>query len=187
MIERDHRELSIRRQSELLGISRSTVYYQAPSQRDQNDVDELQEILGVLEGIPFYGYRKVALEMKKQGTNTTPKRVRRIMRKFGLKAIYAKPNLSKARKEHKKYPYLLSGKIIRHPNQVWASDITHIRLPGGQVYLVVILDLYSRKVLSWRLSNSMSADFCTEALEEALWRYAKSGDFQHGPGKPVYL
>jgi putative transposase len=182
MIEREHPELSIRRQSELLGICRSTVYYEAPSQKDQNDVDELQEILGVLEAIPFYGYRKVAVEMRKHGTDTTPKRVRRIMRKFGLKAIYAKPNLSRARKEHKKYPYLLSGKIIRHPNQVWACDITYIRLPGGHVYLVAILDLYSRKVLSWRLSNSMETAFCTEALQEAIDRYGIPAIFNTDQG-----
>lgn len=165
-----------------MGFSRSSVYYQAPTERDQADLDELQEILSILEVIPFYGYRKVAQEMKKHGTDTTPKRVRRIMRKFGLKAIFAKPDTSKSRKEHKKYPYLLSGKVIRHPNQVWASDITYLRLPGGHVYLVAIIDLYSRKVLSWRLSNSMKTDFCIEALEEALDRYGSPAIFNTDQG-----
>jgi putative transposase len=166
----------------LLGISRSTVYYQAPTEREQRDLDELQEILDLLKAIPFYGYRKSAGEMRKRGTDTTRKRVRRIMRKFGLKAIFAKPNLSKPRKEHKKYPYLLAGKAIRHPNQVWASDLTYIRLPGGHVYLVVILDLYSRKVLSWRVSNSMETAFCTEALQEALELYGSPAIFNTDQG-----
>lgn len=168
MIEKDHPDISIRRQSDLLGLSRSSTYYQRTDDRDERDVEELKEILKVLEVIPFYGYRKVTIELRKRGTITTRKRVRRIMRKFGLRAIFAKPNLSKPRKKHKKYPYLLSGKVIRYPNQVWASDLTYIRLPGGHVYLVAIIDLYSRKVLSWRLGNSMKADFCVEALEEAI-------------------
>jgi putative transposase len=126
MIEKEHPAISIRRQSELLGISRSAVYYQPGKVRDEHDIEELQEILKVLEVIPFYGYRKVVLELRKQGTISTRKRVRRIMRKFGLRAIFSKPNLSKARKEHKKYPYLLSGKVIRYPNQVWASDLARI-------------------------------------------------------------
>jgi len=182
MIEKDHPDISIRRQSELLGISRSAVYSQPVIDRDALDTTELQEILKVLETIPFYGYRKVAIELRKRGATTTRKRVRRIMRKFGLRAIFAKPNLSKARKEHKKYPYLLSGKIIRYPNQVWASDLTYIRLPGGNVYLVAIIDLYSRKVLSWRLSNSMKADFCIEALEEAIEKYGCPSIFNTDQG-----
>ena len=104
------------------------------------------------------------------------------MNRFGLKAIYPKLNLSKARKNHKKYPYLLSGKIIRHPNQVWATDVTYIRLSGGFVYLVAILDLYSRKVLSWRLSNSLDADFCVEALEEAIMNYGVPAIFNTDQG-----
>ena len=90
--------------------------------------------------------------------------------------------LSKARKEHKKYPYLLKDKIIRYPNQVWASDITYLRLPGGNAYLVVILDLYSRKVLSWRLSNTLDADFCVDALEEAIETYGEPAIFNTDQG-----
>ena len=104
------------------------------------------------------------------------------MNRFGLKAIYPKLNLLKARKNHKKYPYLLSGKIIRHPNQVWATDVTYIRLSRGFVYLVAILDLYSRKVLSWRLSNSLDADFCVEALEEAIMNYGVPAIFNTDQG-----
>lgn len=104
------------------------------------------------------------------------------MRRFGLRAIYPKRNLSKRRKEHKVYPYLLRNKQIRHPNQVWASDITYIRLNGGYVYLVVILDLFSRKVLSWRLSNTMTADFCVDALEEAIELYGCPAIFNTDQG-----
>ena len=104
------------------------------------------------------------------------------MKRFGLRAIYAKPWLSKTRKEHKKYPYLLRNKIIRYPNQIWASDITYIRLPGGYVYLVVILDLYSRKVLSWRLSNTLDADFCVDALGEAIEIYGEPAIFNTDQG-----
>jgi putative transposase len=104
------------------------------------------------------------------------------MKRFGLRALYAKPWLSKPSKAHKKYPYLLKGKVIRHPNQVWASDITYIRLPGGHAYLVVILDLYSRKVLSWRLSNTLDAGFCVAALEEAIERYGEPAIFNTDQG-----
>ena len=132
---------------------------------------DLKLILEVMRELPFYGYRKVSRQLVGEHPHLTRKRVRRIMRRSGLSALYAKPRLTVARKEHKKYPYLLSGKIIRYPNQVWASDITYCRLAGGYVYLVVILDLYSRKVLSWRLSNTLDADFCVEALDEAIELY----------------
>ena len=104
------------------------------------------------------------------------------MKRFGLRAIYAKRGLSKACKQHKKYPYLLKGKVIRYPNQVWASDITYLALPGGKVYLVVILDLYSRKVLTWRLSNTLDADFCVDALEEAIELYGEPAIFNSDQG-----
>lgn len=104
------------------------------------------------------------------------------MHKFGLQALYAKPNLSKAREEHKKYPYLLAGKAICHPNQIWATDITYIKLSGGHVYLAAIIDLYSRKVLTWRLSNSLTVDFCIEALENAIELYGEPAIFNTDQG-----
>lgn len=104
------------------------------------------------------------------------------MRRFGLRALYPGPSLSRPRKEHKKYPYLLRGKQIRYPNQVWASDLTYIRLPGGFVYLVAIVDLYSRKVLSWRVSNSMDPSFCVAALEEAIETYGEPAIFNTDQG-----
>lgn len=165
-----------------MDISRASHYYKPQRANEQQDIEDLQLILDVLNTIPFYGYRKISRQLLPEHPHLTRKRVRRIMNRFGLMAIYPKINLSKARKEHKKYPYLLSGKQISYPNQVWATDVTYIRLSGGFVYLVAILDLYSRKVLSWRLSNSMDADFCVEALEEAILLYGEPAIFNTDQG-----
>jgi putative transposase len=126
----------------------------------------LTAILEELKERPFYGYRKIAKALKDM--DVTRKQVRRIMRKAGLRAIYPGKRTSIPAKGHAKYPYLLRGKGIHFPNQVWATDITYIRLSGGFVYLVAIIDLFSRKVLSWRISNTMDTEFCTAALEEAI-------------------
>ncbi len=117
---------------------------------------------------PFYGARKIAAWLKSQEYGVNRKRVRRLMRIMGLKAIYRRPRTSVPALSHKIYPYLLSGMKIIRPNQVWAADITYIPMARGFLYLVVIIDVYSRYVLSWRLSNTLDADFCVEALEEAL-------------------
>lgn len=182
MIEPGHPQLTISRQCELLDISRATYYYEHRESRAEADLEDLKRILEVLREIPFYGYRKISRALKPDHPHLTRKRVRRIMRRFGLRALYARRSLSKPRKEHKKYPYLLRGKEIRYPNQVWASDLTYLRLPGGFVYLVAILDLFSRKVLSWRLSNSMDPGFCVAALEEAIERYGEPAIFNTDQG-----
>jgi putative transposase len=118
---------------------------------------------------PFYGSRKTARALSLQlGTKINRKRIQRLMRTMGLAAIYPKPNTSKARREHKVYPYLLTGLVINRPNMVWATDITYVRLKQGFAYLVAVIDWYSRKVLSWRLSNTMDTSFCMEALQEAI-------------------
>ena len=117
---------------------------------------------------PFYGARKIAAWLKSQGQRVNRKRVRRLMRIMGLKAIYRHPRTSKPAPGHKIYPYLLGDLRITRPNQVWAADITYIPMAHGFLYLVAIIDWYSRYVLSWRLSNTLDADFCIEALEEAL-------------------
>lgn len=175
--------LSVAKQCSLLGISRSTYYYESGEETENRDIGDLQLILEVMRRIPFYGYRKVSRQLIKEHLHMTRKRVRRIMRRFGLRALYAKPRLTVGRKEHKKYPYLLSGKAIRHPNQAWASDITYCQLPGGcHVYLVVILDLYSRKVLTWRLSNTLDAEFCVEALKAAIEQYCIRAIFNTDQG-----
>tara|TARA_Y100000031_G_C8189809_1_gene370834 strand:- start:104 stop:946 length:843 start_codon:yes stop_codon:yes gene_type:complete len=182
-VEASYKGLSVAMQCRLLGISRNSYYYQAKEIQEDRDVADLQLILEVLRELPFYGYRKISFKLKSAGhPHLTRKRVRRIMRRFGLRALYARPRLTVPRKEHKKYPYLLTGKEIRYPNQVWASDITYCRLPGGHVYLAVILDLYSRKVLSWRLSNTLDAEFCVEALEEAIEVYGVPAIFNTDQG-----
>lgn len=175
-------ELSVSKQCKILNISRSAYYYTSKSKKEEQDIVDVQLILETLSRIPFYGYRKISMELINKHSHMTRKRVRRLMRRFGLFAIYAKKNLSKARKNHKKYPYLLSGMQIRYPNQVWASDITYIKIGGSFIYLVVILDLYSRKVLSWRLSNTLDSTFCIEALEEALSIYGIPAIFNTDQG-----
>jgi putative transposase len=130
------------------------------------DLSILKAILDELRQHPFYGYRKIALAVADLGV--TEKQVRRIMKKAGLRAVFPGKRTSIAAKNHKKYPYLLRGKSVWLPNQVWATDITYIRLAGGYVYLIAIIDLYSRKALNWRISNTMDAEFCISALEEAI-------------------
>ena len=117
---------------------------------------------------PFYGARKIAVWLKSQSYSVNRKRIRRLMRILGLKAIYRSPRTSKPAPGHKIYPYLLSGMQITRPNQVWAADITYIPMARGFLYLVAIIDWYSRYVLSWRLSNTLDTSFCVEALQEAL-------------------
>mgnify|MGYP006280065733 CR=1 FL=1 len=182
MVEEDREELSVAEQCRILGLHRSAYYYERSDRRRDEDLDDLKLILVVLSSKAFYGYRKVALELLDRHPHLTEKRVRRIMHQFGLRAIFPKPHLSWPRKGHKKYPYLLRGKEIRYPNQVWATDVTYIRLPSGFVYLVAIVDLYSRKVLSWRLSNSMDATFCVAALKEAIERYGVPAIFNSDQG-----
>lgn len=169
MVEKDHPELSIAQQCEILRISRSSYYYQPKEAQEDPDLVILEAILEVLNEKPFYGYRRIAREL--YYLDVTRKQVRRIMKKAGLRAIYPGLQLSKPAKGSRKYPYLLKGLNIWLPNQVWASDITYIKLTGGYVYLVTIIDLYSRKVLSWRVSNTMDAQFCVAALEEAIACY----------------
>jgi len=150
----------------LLDVSRSAYYYVPDQTEDERSISILTAILEVLQKRPFYGYRKVALELGDM--KVTRKQVRLIMKRAGLRAIYPGKKTTIAAKYHEKYPYLLRGKKIRFPNQVWATDITYIRLAGGHVYLAAIIDLYTRKILAWRLSNTIDSEFCIAALEEAL-------------------
>ncbi len=172
--------LTIQDQCELLGISRSAYYYKPDDGPAERELAVLKAIMEELRKRPFYGYRKIACALQDLGV--TQKQVRRIMRKFGLRALYPKKNLSKPSKMHKNYPYLLRGKLIWIPNQVWATDITYVKLKGGTVYLIAILDLYSRKVLTWRLSNMMDTEFCVSALEEAIEIYGVPSIFNTDQG-----
>ena len=165
-----------------MGVSRSSYYYEPQPEADRGELELLGAILEVLGEIPFFGYRKVTLELGKKGHEVTRKQVRRIMHRAGLKALYPGKRTSIPNREHAKYPYLLRNKAIWLPNQVWATDITYIRLGGGHVYLAAIIDLYSRKVLSWKLSNTMDTEFCVAALEEAIARWGVPAIFNSDQG-----
>ena len=166
-MEWDHEALSIRRQCELMGLNRSTLYYRGMGESEEN-LRLMRLIDEQYLRCPFYGSRRMTVWLQSLREEVNRKRVQRLMRKMGLEAIYAKPRLSAGGKEHKIYPYLLRNVQVTRPNQVWATDITYVRLSQGFMYLVAILDWYSRYVLSWRLSNSLEETFCIEALEEAL-------------------
>ena len=167
MVDRWHSSLSIVRQCKLLDISRSGLYYQ-PKEISEEDLILMKLIDRQYLATPFYGARKIAAWLKSGGQRVNRKRVRHLMQLMGLKAIYRRPKTSKPAPGHKIYPYLLGGMKITRPNQVWAADITYIPMARGFLYLVAIIDWYSRYVLSWRLSNTLDAGFCVEALEEAL-------------------
>ena len=167
MVDREHPSLSVVRQCKLLYISRSGLYYQ-PRGISEEDLTLMKLIDRQYLATPFYGARKIAAWLKSQGRQVNRKRVRRLMRLMGIKAIYRRPRTSTPAPGHKIYPYLLGGMEITRSNQVWAADITYIPMARGFLYLVVIMDWYSRYVLSWRLSNTLDAGFCVDALEEAL-------------------
>ncbi len=131
---------------------------------------------------PFYGSRRMKIYLRDCGYNVNRKRVQRLMQKLGLVGMSPGPNTSKSHPEHKIYPYLLRGVEITKPNQVWSTDITYLRLPGGFVYLVALIDWYSRKVLSWRLSNTMEAGFYIDCLEEAIKLYGTPSIFNTDQG-----
>jgi putative transposase len=166
-IERGHAEVSIRRQCELLGLSRSSWYVQAAGETAQN----LQYMRLIDEQYlrrPVYGSRRMTAYLRKLGHGVNRKRVQRLMQTMGLEAIYARPRLSQPDRESRIYPYLLRNVAIVRPNQVWSTDITYVPLARGFVYLTAVLDWYSRYVLSWELSARMDSGFCLSALEEAL-------------------
>ena len=131
---------------------------------------------------PFYGSRQMSLHLKREGGSASRHKIRRLMRIIGISAIYQKPNTSKKNSQHKIYPYLLRDKIISKSNEVWCSDITYIPMNRGFMYLVAIMDWASRKVLSWRLSNTLDTSFCLDALEEAIYLYGKPYIFNTDQG-----
>ena len=167
MVNRQHPSLSVVRQCTLLDISRSGFYYQ-PAGISEEALTLMKLIDRQYLTTPFYGARRIAAWLKNKGYEVNRKRIRRLMRIMGLKAIYRRPRISQPAPGHRIYPYLLNGINITRSNQVWAADITYIPMARGFLYLVVIMDWYSRYVLSWRLSNTLDAGFCVEALEEAL-------------------
>ena len=159
--------LPVTRQCELLELPRST-YYHVPKPVSEEELELMALIDRCHLKYPFYGSRRIRDWLEDQGHRVNRKRIQRLMRTMGLAALYPKRNLSRANQAHKVYPYLLRNLAIDHPNQVWATDVTYIPMARGFVYLVAIMDWYSRRVLSWRVSNTLDVNFCIEALEEAI-------------------
>jgi putative transposase len=175
--------VAVARQCALAGVSRATHY----AQQELRLVDESDLLLsGLIDEEytrhPFYGSRKMVIFLDEAGRSVNRKRVQRLMRQMGLAGMAPGPNTSRAHPEHKVYPYLLRGVAVVRPNQVWSTDITYIRLARGFAYLVVIIDWYSRRVLSWRISNSMESVFCVDCLEEALRTHGKPEIFNSDQG-----
>ena len=168
-------------QCRLLKIARSTLYYR-PVAVDPDDLALMRRIDELYLASPFYGSRRMVAVLRREGLVVNRKRVRRLMRLMGLEAIYQKPNTSQGHPDHKVYPYLLRGLSIERANQVWCADITYIPMARGFVYLVAVMDWFSRRVLSWRLSITMEADFCVEAVQEALAAHGRPEIFNTDQG-----
>ena len=180
MIERKH-DLSLKRQADLLDLSRGSLYYQ-PEPMSAEDLDVMRRIDELHLRWPFMGSRMLRDQLHDQGLKINRKRVRRLMRLMGIQAIYRRQNTSKPHPGHAVFPYLLRRLLIDQPNQVWAADITYIPMARGFVYLFAVMDWYSRRVLAWRISNTLTADFCVEAVEEALKRFGKPQIFNTDQG-----
>jgi putative transposase len=167
LIEFNNSSIPVYLQCELLGLSKSTLYYQAKG-ISQQELKLMELIDEQFTKTPFYGIRRMTAALNKMGYKVNKKRVHRLMGKMGLEAIYPKRKPTEASKAHKIYPYLLRDVKIVRPNQVWSADITYVRLKGGFVYLVAIIDWFSRYVISWELSITLDSSFCLTALERAL-------------------
>jgi putative transposase len=167
MVDRGRADLSVRRQCSLLGLARSGVYRQ-PAAPGPEELALMRWIDQQYLATPFYGSRRMTAELRRAGRRVNRKRVQRLMRVMGLEALGPKPKTSRPSAQHRIYPYLLRGLAIDRPNQVWAADITYIPMARGFLFLVVVMDWYSRYVLAWRLSNTMDTSFCRDALEDAL-------------------
>jgi putative transposase len=173
--------LTVVKQCRLLNLARSTTYYR-PAQPNDGDLDLMRRIDEIHLALPFYGSRRIRNELEDQGKSVNRKKIQRLMRQMGIRALYPRKRTSIPGKGHKIYPYRLNGLTIDRPNQVWATDITYLPMAKGFMYLVAIMDWHSRKVLSWRLSNSMDSHFCTEALQEALDRFGAPEIFNTDQG-----
>jgi putative transposase len=180
LVETDHPQLSVCRQCQLLGLPRSSFYYE-PARETPENLKLMRLIDEHYTACPFYGSRRWTAWLSGLGHLVNRKRVQRLMRLMGLEAIYPKPRLSAANRQHKVYPYLLRDVAIVRPDQVWSTDITYVPLTCGFMYLAAIIDWYSRYVIAWRLSNTLDGSFCLEMLEEAL-RWGKPEVFNTDQG-----
>ena len=169
MVEPDHAQLSVRRQCELLGLPRASYYYE-PAGESEFNLRLMRLMDEQYLKTPFYGWPRMTAFLRRQGYMVNHKRVQRLMQLMGIQAIYPKPRTSVADQGHRIYPYLLRNLAITHPNQVWSADITYVPMQHGFMYLVAIMDWFSRYVLSWELSNTLDGRFCLDALHQALQR-----------------
>jgi putative transposase len=185
MTEFENPNISIVQQCKLLKISRTSVYNKPQEEKPEN-----LKLMRLMDEqylkTPCYGSQSMVTFLKRLGYNNNRKRIQRLMRLMGLEAIYPKPKTSKRHPAHKIYPYLLRNLCIDYPNQVWAADITYLPLEKGFMYLVAIMDWHSRKVLSWRVSNTMESDFCVEALKEAIHNFGCPEIFNTDQGESIY-
>jgi putative transposase len=181
MIDPGHKRLSIVRQCELVSISRAS-FYRRPASESPENLALMRLIDEAFLEMPWYGARQMARHLRRLGWCIGRRRVRRLMRKIGLAPIYQAPKTSEPHPQNRIYPYLLRHLTIARPNHVWCADVTYIPMRRGFLYLIAVMDWFSRKVLSWRLSNTMEADFCVAALEEAMARYGKPDIFNTDQG-----
>lgn len=173
--------ISISEQCRIFGISRSTYYYEPKGESEEN-LEIMKRIDELFLDNPTWGSRQMRNRLRLEGKKVNRKRIQRLMRLMGIEVLYPRRNLSRPHPDHRVYPYLLRGLEINRPDMVWCTDITYIRLKYGFVYLVAILDWYSRKVLSWELSNTLDAHFCVSALDNAIERYGKPEIFNTDQG-----
>lgn len=181
MLDRDHADLSIRRQCQLLSLCRSGVY-RAKRPAGDDDLTLMRRLDELYTAHPFLGSRRMTAMLRQEGWSINRKRVQRLMRQMGIEALGPRPRTSKPTPGHKIYPYLLRDMTIERPNEVWAADITYIPMGNSFLYLVAVIDWASRAVLAWRLSNTMDASFCVDALEEALARFGRPEIFNTDQG-----
>jgi putative transposase len=180
MIDRTH-DLALAQQAAALNISRGSVYY-VPGPVSVTDLALMRTIDELHLQFPFAGSRMLRDLLAAEGSRVGRRHVTTLMRKMGIEAVYRRPSTSKPAPDHKIYPYLLRGLTIDRPNQVWATDITYIPMARGFVYLCAVMDWFARRILAWRLSNTMEAEFCIEALEDALAKHSKPGIFNTDQG-----
>jgi putative transposase len=180
MIDRAH-ELPLAAQCRLLRIARGCLYYR-PTPVSETDLRLMRRIDELHLAFPFFGSRRLRVKLREDGFDVGRRHLATLMRRMGIEALYRKPRTSQPNRQHRIYPYLLKDIAIERPNQVWAADITYLPMAKGFGYLVAVIDLFSRKVLAHRLSNTMTADFCVEALEEALARFGTPEIFNTDQG-----
>ncbi|MBT5389595.1 MAG: IS3 family transposase [Alphaproteobacteria bacterium] len=168
MVDFNSVRLSVRQQCQILSVNRSTLYYKPQNVSDAKDTSLSNDIHQLWLEMPFYGYRRITHELRRQDHDINEKKVLRLMREMNIQALYPKPRTTIRDTGHKLYPYLLKGLEVTAPNQVWATDITYLKLSSGFGYLVALIDVYSRYIIAWRVSNTMDTFFCLEMLEEAL-------------------